>query len=247
MGEDVRMAEDIYGPSIPHLKGKIAWCRIQHVEPVKITSVPKTILDKYNEVTIFCDLMNINGLGFLNTISRHIMFSIGSIIKNRKNWEHCRWDHAGTYIIPAAWLQNHTYAHWLWVQTTTQGNDRSRHKTKPCIKKKHVPEIERFIRTVEERVKSARATMMFKQISNIIIVQLVTSPSFGLMHLPHQHLAQDCQTKKVSYNFSLEIWLTKKVLPPPARIICPGESIGWNPQHNFYRPDCRRNWPRNSI
>ena len=53
------MAEDIYGPSIPHLKGK----------PVKITSVPKTIIFKYEEVTIYCDLVHINEIVFLNTIS----------------------------------------------------------------------------------------------------------------------------------------------------------------------------------
>ena len=82
--EDFRMGEDIYGPSIPHLKVKTVRRKVQHVEPIKITSVPKTILDKYKEVTICCDLMHINVIGFLNTISRHIMFATGSMIKNRK-------------------------------------------------------------------------------------------------------------------------------------------------------------------
>ena len=50
--EDVRMAEDIYGPSIPHLKVKTVRRKVQHVEPAKIKIVPKTILDKYKEVTI---------------------------------------------------------------------------------------------------------------------------------------------------------------------------------------------------
>ena len=78
------MDDDIYGPSIPHLKGKTVRRKIQPVDPVKITSVAKTILDNYKEVTICCDLMHINEIGFLNTISRHIMFATGNIIKNRK-------------------------------------------------------------------------------------------------------------------------------------------------------------------
>ena len=78
------MDEDIYVPSIPNLTGKKMRRKIQHVDPVKITSVTKTIIDKYKEVTIFCDLMHINLIRSLNTISQHIMFSTGSMIKNRK-------------------------------------------------------------------------------------------------------------------------------------------------------------------
>ena len=76
------MAEDICGPSIPHLKGKTVRRKVHHVELVKIINVPKTILDKYEEVTICCDLMHINGIGFLIAISWHIMFATGSMIKN---------------------------------------------------------------------------------------------------------------------------------------------------------------------
>ena len=61
--------------------------KVQHVEHVKIKSFPKTILDKYKEVAICCDLMHINGISSLNIISQHIMFSTGSIIKNLK-FEH---------------------------------------------------------------------------------------------------------------------------------------------------------------
>ena len=82
--EDVRMAEDIYGPSMPHRKDKTVLRKIQHVELVKITSVPKTILYEYKEITICCDLMHINGIVLLDTVSRHIMFSTGTMIKNRQ-------------------------------------------------------------------------------------------------------------------------------------------------------------------
>ena len=78
------MTDDIYRPSKPHLKGKIVRRKIQHVEHVKIKSVPQTILDKYKEVTICCDLMHTNIIDFLDTISRHIVFATGNMIKNRK-------------------------------------------------------------------------------------------------------------------------------------------------------------------
>ena len=41
--EDVGMAEDIYGHSVPNLKGKTVQDKIWHVEPVMVTSVPKDI------------------------------------------------------------------------------------------------------------------------------------------------------------------------------------------------------------
>ena len=82
--EDVRISEDVYRLSIPHLKEKTVRRNIQHVESVKITSVSKNILDNYKEVTISCDLMHTNGIVFLDIISRHIMFATGNMIKNQK-------------------------------------------------------------------------------------------------------------------------------------------------------------------
>ena len=70
------MNEDIYGPSVPHFQGKTVQHKIRHLEPVMVRSVPKDILDKYNKVTLFWDIMN--------TISQHIMFAKVSMIKDRK-------------------------------------------------------------------------------------------------------------------------------------------------------------------
>ena len=78
------MAEDIYGPSIPHLNFKRVWRNIQNVVHVKIIIVTKNILDKYKEATICCDLMHINEIRFLNTILQHVMRATGIMINNRK-------------------------------------------------------------------------------------------------------------------------------------------------------------------
>ena len=149
------MAEDIYGPSIPHLKGKTVRRKVQNVEPVKIPNAPKTILDKYKEVTICCDLMHINGIGFINTISRYIMFATGSMIKKRKV-EHIA---DGITQVHKLCLQRgfnitnmHTDCEFepLCKEMTALGINLN------CAsKKEHVPKIERFIRTVKECVRPA--------------------------------------------------------------------------------------------
>ena len=63
------MAEDIYEPSVPHLKGKTVRHKFQHVEPIIVPNFPKGILDIYKKVYFFCDLICMNSIGFLNTIS----------------------------------------------------------------------------------------------------------------------------------------------------------------------------------
>ena len=78
------MAEDIYGPSVPHLQGKKVHHKAEYVDIVVLPKVPKGILDIYKNVTLCCNLMNINGIGFLNVIYQHILFSTGSMIKNRR-------------------------------------------------------------------------------------------------------------------------------------------------------------------
>ena len=51
-------------------------------------------------------------------------------------------------------------------------------------KKEHVSEIERFIRTVKERIRSTRATIPFKLIPNLVIVHLFASYIFWINAFP---------------------------------------------------------------
>ena len=67
--EDVRMDEDIYGPSVPHFQVKTVRHKFQHVEPIIVPNFPNGILDIYKKVYFFCDLICMNSIGFLNTIS----------------------------------------------------------------------------------------------------------------------------------------------------------------------------------
>ena len=62
----------------------MVWQKIQNVVPVMVPSVPKEIINKYKKFTLLCELMHINGIGFLNTTPQQIIFDIRSMIKNIK-------------------------------------------------------------------------------------------------------------------------------------------------------------------
>ena len=140
--------------------------------------------------------MHINGIGLLITISRHIMFATGSIIKNRKV-EHIA---DGIRQAQKLYLQssfNITHMHTncefepLQKEMTTLGI-----KLNCASKEEHVPEIKRFIRTVKERVRSARAIIPFKRISKFMIVHLVASTIFWINAFPSStHVAGLADTK----------------------------------------------------
>ena len=102
----VVMAEDIYGTILPPLQGKKIRHKFQHVENVMVPNFPKGILDTYNKASLWCDIMHINGIGLLNTISWHIMFATGIMIKNR------RLNNIEDGITPVTWFHNHPYICW---------------------------------------------------------------------------------------------------------------------------------------
>ena len=88
-------------------------------------------------------------------------------------------------------------------------------------KKEHVPEIERFIRTVKERVRSAWATMTFKQISKFMIVHLVASAIFWLNVFLPSTTDTGLSDKKVTGQLILVITVDyKKVCcPQPGKYV----------------------------
>jgi hypothetical protein len=80
---DVKAAEDIYGTSIAHLKGKTVRRQGKHVTSL-VTILPSTIADKYKLVTLCGDIFYVNGISFFATISRHIQFQTAEHINDAK-------------------------------------------------------------------------------------------------------------------------------------------------------------------
>ena len=71
--KDIKIAEDIYGPSISALKGKT---RRQRPDPVinDTIAIPEQLKNLHRDVTIGADIIHINKQPFLATVSHEIEF-----------------------------------------------------------------------------------------------------------------------------------------------------------------------------
>jgi hypothetical protein len=77
-------ADDIFGPNVESLKGKTVRQGGIHVNP-EYHQVPIPIMEKCRKVTLCIDIMFVNKLPILVTISRDIKFGTVEAIKSRKH------------------------------------------------------------------------------------------------------------------------------------------------------------------
>jgi hypothetical protein len=79
---DIKTAEDIFGPNLGYLKGKMTRGKTVHVEACDPLPIPITIMDKYHNITLAIDIMFINNNSFFTSISRHIWFGTAEKLAN---------------------------------------------------------------------------------------------------------------------------------------------------------------------
>ena len=183
--KDILRAEQIFGPDIGSLKGKTVRRQPPRVQ-VEEVGLPATIQEHYREVTLACDIMYVNKIPFLMSISRHIRFGTAQHITNQKGTT----IFAGIRAIHQVYLQQGFRIRnafmdgqfeplrgnlaELGIMLNTASND------------EHVPEIERQICTVKERTRAIYCTLPFQKMPRRLIIEMVYAANYWLNMFPRQ-------------------------------------------------------------
>ena len=81
--QDVLAADDIFGPNLGSLKGKTVHRPNPHVSTY-VDGIPPDLLNIHGNVTLCIDIMFINKIPFLVTISRDTKFGMVEALDNRQ-------------------------------------------------------------------------------------------------------------------------------------------------------------------
>ena len=177
---DITIAEDIYGPNLGSIKGKTPTRKVKHVHG-STDPVPPDILLRHGQVSIAIDIMFVNKVPFLISHSRSLRFGIVSHIINRKL------DTVGEAL--QAMVEVYTTRGFKINQIYA---DYEFEKLRPRFPKlntagtnDHVPEIERYIRTVKDRARSTYRMLPYQYIPRLALIQLIHNCVFWLNAFPH--------------------------------------------------------------
>lgn len=203
-GQDAKNAHSIFGPDVGSLRGKTVRRSEAHVELVQ-RPVPDEIWQRHREVTICFDVMYVNGIAFLVSVSRSIKFCTAEALQNRK---------AETLLIGLRRIKK-VYAKRGFIVSQAAG-DNEFHSLEVGLSEigvalnvvsrdEHVPEIERYIRTLKERCRSTYNTMPFAKLPARMIVELVYAMTFWIHVFPAQDgVSHTMGPREIIYGVSID-------------------------------------------
>ena len=145
--------------------------------------MPPDILDRHRDLVVSMDIFFINKIPFLLTTSRNLHFGTVEAIPNRQ---------VRTVLQAIQRMLSIYHAQGFRVRTIPADPE-----FQPldgmipgmsfnfCAQGEHVPDIERYVRTVKDRVRSRYNNLPFSRIPRLVVVRLVSNAVFWLNAFPH--------------------------------------------------------------
>ena len=204
---DVMAAEHIFGPDIGSLKGKTVRRRPRQARTNDVVKIPLAVHERYREVTICGDVMYVNEQPMFTTISRNIRFGTSEALTSKGAKELLRAIDSvvktyrqGGFVVRTMLLDNEFES--LRGDLAARGIHLN-----GVAREEHVPEAERFVRTIKERTRATYSTLPFKRVPMRLIIEMVYDSVFWWNAFPKKNGVSDTLSprtiltgRKVDYN-----------------------------------------------
>ena len=194
---DVIFANKLFGPDVGALKGKTTRRGPPVVDsPVAVDTT--SILEHYGEVTLCVDLMYVNKVPLLVTLSRNIKFGTMEAVTDRKETTLLKsikgvislYRKAGFKITVALMDGEFVPLRGGLAELGIRLNETSRDE--------HVGDVERYIRTVKERMRAIYNTLPFQKIPARLVIEMAKTAVFWLNAFPTEKgVSQDLSPRTI--------------------------------------------------
>ena len=182
---DVMAAEDIFGPDVGSIKGKTTRRRPGRVWTETVyTGMTSKIPERYRKLILCADVMHVNGVPMLVTKTRNLHFgTIDTLLDTttksvRRSIQKTLNIYNGAGFRVVAALMDGAFEP-LRPFLTSEGvtlNTTSRDE--------HVGDIERYIRTIKERMRSTYNMLPFNKLPRVMVMELAKQSVFWLNSFP---------------------------------------------------------------
>jgi hypothetical protein len=184
---DILAAEHILRPDVSSLKGKTIRHRPHVTKPVIEPLLAPQIMSCYRRVTLAADVMYVNGIPTLVTVSRNIHFATVEVLPN---WNIKMLVSAIKNVVTvyrrASFIVTMTLVDGEFETMLVNLADMSPGITlNETANDEHVGDIERFIWTLKERMRAIYNTLPFNHMPPWIIIKMANNSIFWLNSFPH--------------------------------------------------------------